>query len=158
MFFVIYSCKTGKCWNQNIFTNLQNFVKLWKNSKNSPNNAKIYRVVPRRGDRALILTCMDKPMSEVFPHYCLFFFISSIFRGKQVVKVGTKVQNLGPSLFHENSPSFKFFQTMFSFAKVILLVRISAILDHIWSSKRPKTSQKGSFHICWIGTQNFENC
>ena len=64
---------------------------------------------------------------KFFPISACFFFISSIFRGKQVVKVGTKVQNLGPSLFHENSPSFKFFQTMFSFAKVILLVRISAI-------------------------------
>ena len=25
MSFVIYSCKTGKCWNQNDFTNLKNF-------------------------------------------------------------------------------------------------------------------------------------
>ena len=27
--YVIYSCKTGKCWNQNVFTNLQNFGKFW---------------------------------------------------------------------------------------------------------------------------------
>ena len=28
MAFVIYSCKTGKCWNQNVLTNSQNFVKF----------------------------------------------------------------------------------------------------------------------------------
>ena len=28
--------------------------------------------------------------------------------------------------------------------------------DHICDSKGPKTSQKGPFHGCWIGTQNFE--
>ena len=31
MSFVIYSCKTGKCWNHNVLTNLQDFVKFWLN-------------------------------------------------------------------------------------------------------------------------------
>ena len=25
----LYTCKTGKCWNQHVFTNLLNFVKFW---------------------------------------------------------------------------------------------------------------------------------
>ena len=50
-----------------------------------------------------------------------------------------------------------FFQTMLLFARVLSMVRISAILDHMWQSKGPKTSQKGPFPGCWIGTQNFEN-
>ena len=36
-----------------------------------------------------------------------------------------------PSLFHKYSNSSKTFQTVFSFAGVLPLVRISAILDHI---------------------------
>ena len=54
-----------------------------------------------RGDRALILTCLNSPIANVFPHYCLYFFISTIFRGKRMVKVWPKVQTLGTSLFHE---------------------------------------------------------
>ena len=40
------------------------------------------------------------------------------------------------------NPSISF-QTMFLFARVLPMARISAILDHIWQSKGPKTSQKG---------------
>ena len=110
MSFVIYSYKTGKCWNQNNFTNLQNFESnplicdptLFP-CKNSSNIAKSNRVFPGkgRGGKALILTYLNGPMAEVFPHYCLSFSISAIFRGKRVVKVGPEVQTLGPSLFHE---------------------------------------------------------
>ena len=158
MSFVIYSCETGKCWNQNIFTNLQNFVKIWKNSENTPNIAKINRVFSGkgRGDRALILTYLDNPVAVAFPHYWISFSISVIFRGKRVVKVGPKVQTLGRFLFHENSNPSYFFQTMFLFVRV-LLMRILAILDHIWGSKGPKISQKRPFHGYWIGTQNIEN-
>ena len=56
-----------------------------------------------RGDKILILTYLDGPMAEVFPHYCLFLSILAIFREKRVVKVGLKVQTLGPSLSYENS-------------------------------------------------------
>ena len=137
---MFYSYKTGKFWNQNIFTNLQNFVKLWKHSKNSSNIAKDNRVFPgtRKGDRVLLLTYLDRPMAEVFRHYCLSFSISAIFRGKRVVKVEPKAPTLGPSLFYENSNPSKNFQTMFLFVGVLLLVRISAILDHIWGSKGQK--------------------
>ena len=53
--------------------------------KNSPNIAKSNnRVFPGkgRGDRALILTYLDSPMADVFPHYCLSFSISAIFTGE----------------------------------------------------------------------------
>ena len=92
MSFVIYSCKTGKCWNQNIFTNIQNFVKFDSNplvcnpilfpGRYSQNIAKSNRVFPGkwRGDRAFISTYLNSPMAEVFPHYCLSFFNSITFR------------------------------------------------------------------------------
>ena len=89
------------------------------------------------------MTYSNSPKAEVVPHYCLSFSISTIFRGKRVVKVGPKVQTLSQSLFYENSSIF--FQAMVLFARV-LPMRILAILDHIWGSKRPKTSQKGPFH------------
>ena len=117
-------------------------------SKNSPNIAKSNRAFPGKEgrDRALILTYLDSPMAEVFPYYCLSFSISAIISGKRVVKGGPKVKPLGPSLFHENSNPSSFFQTIFLFARVRPLVRISAILDLIRGSKCPKTSQKGLFH------------
>ena len=87
-------------------------------------------------------------MAEVFPYNSLSFSISAMFRGKWVVKLGPKVQTLGPSLFHENSNPSNFFQAMFLFVRVLVLVRISAILDYIWGSKCPKASQKRPFHGC----------
>ena len=65
-----------------------------------------------------------------------------------MVKVALKVQTLVPSLFHENSNPSKFFQTMFFFPRVLPLVKISVILDHISGSKGPKFSQKEPFHGC----------
>ena len=82
--------------------------------KNSPNIAKNNRVFPEKGggDRVLILTYLDSPMAEVFPHFCLSFSILAIFREKRVVKVGPKVQTLDPFLFHENLSPSMFFRTM----------------------------------------------
>ena len=101
--------------------------------KNSPNFANSNRVFPGkgRGDRALILTYLDSPIVEVFPPCCL-----------------SKVQTLGPFLFNENSNPSNIFQTMFLFTTVLPLVRISALFDHIWWSKSPKSSQIRSFHRC----------
>ena len=86
-----------------------------------------------------------------------YFFISAIISWKREVKNGQKELTLGPSFLHKNSNLLTTFQTMFLFERVLPLVRISAILDYIWGSKGPKTSQKESFCWCWIGTQNFEN-
>ena len=70
--------------------------------KNSPSIANSNRVFPGKGrrDRALILTYLDSQVTEVFPDYCLYFSISAIFRGRRVVRVGPKVQTLGPFLFY----------------------------------------------------------
>ena len=114
MSFVIHSCKTGKCWTQNVFTYLQNFAQVCNPlicdptlfpGKNSPNIAKSNRVSPGkgRGDRTWILTYLDSSRAEVLPHICLSFSILVIFRWKPVVQVRPKVQTLGPSLFHKNS-------------------------------------------------------
>ena len=62
----------------------------------------------------------------------LFFSISTIFRGEPGIKIGPKVLTLGLFLFHKNSNPLKNFQTMFLFARVLPLVRISTMLDHIW--------------------------
>ena len=70
-------------------------------------------------------------MADVFQHYCLFFSILTIFRRKRGLKVGLKVLTLGPSLVHKYSNSSKNFQTVFLFARVLSLVRLSIILDHI---------------------------
>ena len=115
--------------------------------KNSPNIAKSNRAFPGKEgrDRALILTYLDSPMAEVFPYCCLSFSISAIIRGKRVVKVGPKVKTLGPSLFHENSNPSSFFQTIFLFARVRHLVRISAILHLIRGSSAQKPLKKGYF-------------
>ena len=86
----------------------------------------------------LILTYLDSLMDEVFLYDRLYFSISAIFRRKLLVKVG-------PPLFINPSISF---QAMFLFARVLPMSRISAILDHIWLSKGPKTSQKGPFDGC----------
>ena len=77
------------------------------------------------------MTYLDSPLAEVFPLYCLSFSILAIFREKQVVKVGPKVQTLGPFLFHKNTNLSNFFQTIILFARVLPLVKIWAILDHI---------------------------
>ena len=121
---VIYHCKTGKCWNQNIFNHIYKILSNFDSNplicdptlflgKNSPNIAKSNRVFPGkwRGDRALILIYLNSPVTEVFPHYYLSFSISVIFSGKRLVKVGPKVQILGPSLFHENSNPSNFFSS-----------------------------------------------
>ena len=52
---------------------------------------------------------------------------------------------LGPSLFHKYSNPSKKFQTVFFFARVLPLVRLLAILDHIGGVKTQKTSNKGYF-------------
>ena len=110
-------------------------------AKNSPNSAKSNHIFPGkgRGDRALILTYLNSPMAEIFPHYCQYSLILVFFRGKREVKVGPKVQILGLSLFHKNSNPSKNFKTMFLFARALFLVRILAKSDHIWRCKDPKT-------------------
>ena len=67
---------------------------------NKTNIAKSNLVFPGkgRGDKALIVTCLDSPMAVDSPYYLFFFSISAIFRGKRGVKV-TKSANFGPVPF-----------------------------------------------------------
>ena len=81
-----------------------------------------------------------------FPTTSYLFRFWSSSRKKWVVKVGLKVQTLRPFLFYEKSDPSNFFQTFFFFfARLLSLVRISAMLGHIWESKGPKSSQKELF-------------
>ena len=102
MSFVIYSCKTANCWNQNVFTNLQNFIKFWKNSKNSSNIAKRNRVFPGKEIEPWFWQIWIAQWLKFFPNTAYLFQ----FRPSSV---GPKVQILGPSLFHENSNLSIFF-------------------------------------------------
>ena len=128
-------------------------------SKSIPNIAKSNRILlgKGRGDKDFILTYLDSSMAEVFSRHCLFFSILAVYRRKRGVKVGPKVLTVGLPLFHKYSNPSKNFQTVFLFARALPVVRISAMLDHIWESKGPKASQKEPFRGCLIGTQNFEN-
>ena len=93
-------------------------------------------------------------MAEIFLHYCQHFLILAIFRGKLGNNVGPNVQISGSTLFHKNSDPSKIFQTMFLFAKVLPLVKISARLDHISWSKGPKTSRCVYLHDMYLQTKN----
>ena len=114
--------------------------------KNSPNIAKCNRAFPGEGreDRTLILTYLDSPMARFFPTTAYLFRLRPSSR-ETVGQSWTKVPILGPSLFHENINLSIFFQTMLLFDTVLPLVRISAISDHVWGSKGPKTSEKSYF-------------
>ena len=111
-----------------------------------PNTAKSNRILPGkgRGDKDLILTYLDSSMAEVFP-LCLFFSILIIFRRKRGVKVGPKVLISRPSLFHKYLNPSKKFQTVFLFASVLPLMKMSAILDHIGGVRTQKPPKKDNF-------------
>ena len=115
--------------------------------KNIANIAKSNRIFPGkgRGDKDFILIYLDSSMAEVFPHYCLFFFILAIFMRKRGVKVGSKMLTLGPSFFHKYSNLSKNFQTVFLFPRVLPLVRISELLDHTGGVRTQKPPKKGYF-------------
>ena len=84
-------------------------------------------------------------MADFFPHYYLFFTILAIFRRKRGVKVGPKVLTLGPPRFHKYSNPSKISQTVFLFARVLPLVRMLAILNHIVGVRAQKSLKKGYF-------------
>ena len=88
---LIYSCKTGKCFNLNFLTGSWTGIVWVKNDqsnfdsnfltsdftllpgKNSLNIAKSSRIFGNgRGDKTLILIYFGRPSAEVFPHYSLF--------------------------------------------------------------------------------------
>ena len=63
----------------------------------------------------------------------LIFFDFGHFQGE--TGVGPQVLTLCPSLFHKNSNLSKNFQAIFLLPRVLLLVRILEILDHIWRGR-----------------------
>ena len=79
----------------------------------------------------------------------MFFYITAyLFRfwpSSGGIKVGPKVLPLGPSLFHKYSNPSKIFQPVILFARVLTLVRILAILNHIWGARAQKPPKKCYF-------------
>ena len=154
---------------QNIFTNLRNFNfdsnplvcdPILFPGSNSPSIAKSKVIVffhrKGRGDKTTILTYLDSPVPEVFPYYYFPFSILVIFRRKRMVQVLDQNCKLWVQIFFMKTWILQvFYQTMFLFAGVLPLVRILTILDHIFGSKGPNTSQTGPFHGCWIRIKQF---
>ena len=70
-------------------------------------------------------------MAEVSPHFTYFLLYCASSGGNWKVKVAPKVQTLSPPFFHNISDLSNMFQTMFLFARVLPLVKISTKLDHI---------------------------
>ena len=155
MSFVIYSCKTGKYLSQNLFTGswpgTRNrvdeivFVKFDSTPLNcdptifpvkmTPNIAKGFRIFHGKGRG-------DK---DSFWHIWIVQwekFFRTIFRSKRGLKAGPKVLTLDPSVFHKYLNPSKNFQTVFLFARVVTLVRITAILDYIGEVRAQKPPKK----------------
>ena len=106
-----------------------------------------------RGDPALILTYLDSPVTDVFPHHWLYLFNFGYLQGEMGGPswVDQKCK-LWVRLLLMKLESFSFFQAKLLFARVLPLMRISPILDRIWGS-HPKRS------ISWMMNrqENFEN-
>ena len=83
-------------------------------------------------------------MAEVFPHYRSFFSILANLK-KRGVKFEPKVLILGPSLFHKYSNTLKRFSNSVLFARLLPLVRISAMFDHTGGVKAQKPPKKDYF-------------
>ena len=115
--------------------------------KNSPNIANSNRIFPgeRRGDTALILTYLDSPIAEVFPHCYLSFSILAIFRETRVVKVGLKVQTLGPFFFYESSNPSNFFKQCFCLLEYKLWWEFRQCWTIFGRVRAPNPSKKGHF-------------
>ena len=130
---MIYSHKTGKCWDQTFLTGTcpEMVLVTWagldfdsgplkgdhalifaqKCSKSAKSNLIFHR--KGRGDMALLLTYLDSPMAEFNLPIFLFFSISAIFRGKNGIKVGPNIKTLGVSRFCKNLNFFKILETLF---------------------------------------------
>ena len=85
----------------------------------------------------LNLTDLDIPMAEFFLQTCLLLSILVIFRIKWGIKVGPIEHTLGLLCFHKNSRFLKVIQTVFYYTNILSLMKISAILDHMWRNKGP---------------------
>ena len=105
-----------------------------------------------RGGRALILTYLDSPVTDVFPHHWSYLFNFGHLQGEMGGQSWTKSANFGSVSFSWKLESFNFFQSTLLFPRVLPLVRISAILDHISGSHPPRA-------ISWMVNrhENFEN-
>ena len=105
-----------------------------------------------RGGRALILTYLDCPVTEVFPHHWLYLFNFGYPQGEMGGQSWTKSANFGSVSFSWKLESFNFFQATLFFARLLPMVRISTILEHIWGSHIKRA-------ISWMLNrhENFEN-
>ena len=120
MSFVIYSCKTGKYLNKNFLQEVDQESGGWNSNcqililplwlvtppcflKLSQIFLKSNGIFPEKGkgNKDFILAYLDSSMADVVMHYCLFFFILTIFRRKGGLKNGPEVLTLGQSLSYK---------------------------------------------------------
>ena len=84
-------------------------------------------------------------MLEVFIYCCLSFPILAIFSWKRVVKVGPKVQTLGPSLFHECLNPSSFFNQWFCLLEYYLWWEFRQYWTIFGRANAQKPPKKGYF-------------
>ena len=96
--------------------------------------------VKGEGGRALILTYLDSPMAEFFPHHWLYLFDFAHLQKEMGGQSWTKSANFGPSLFHQNSNPLTVL-----FVRVLPLVSISAISTIFGGVMTQKPPKKGYF-------------
>ena len=91
-------------------------------------------------------------MGEVFPPYCFYFFNFGYLQEEKRDKSWTKSANFGfvPFPYILESPP-NIFKTVFLIVRVLRLVRISAILDHIGGVRAQKPPKRAD---SWILTRN----
>ena len=110
---------------------------------------KVIVFFPERGEeiKSSFWRILIAQWLKFFRSTAYFVSILTIFRRKRGVKVGPKVLTLARPFFHKYSTLSKnfqtIFQTIFLLARVLPLMRISAILNHIGGVRAQKPTKKG---------------
>ena len=117
--------------------------------KNIPNIAKSNPIFPGKGreDKDFILTYLVSSMTEVFPHYCLFFDFGQI-QEEKTSQSWTKSANFGSDPCPEILESIKKCSNSVFISQSITSGENFGNIGPYWGSKDPKTSQKGFFRGC----------
>ena len=108
---------------------------------------KQVQYLKRRGGRTLILTNLDSPVTEVFPHHWLYLFDFSHLQEEMGGQSWTK-RALSPSSSYENSNPSIFFKQRCCLLEYFLWWEF----QQYWTIFGGVT-QKGPFHRCWVDTK-----
>ena len=168
MSFVIYSHKTGKYLNQHFFAGSWPgtvWIKQYlSNFDSTPLTPPCFLVKLFQLLRKVIVFFPERrgEIKTSFWHVriaqWLKFFCTATYFFRFWPSSGPKLLTLGPSLFHKYANPSKIFKQCFCFC--LLEYYLWWEFRQYWSilgEQGPKTSKKGLFRGCWIGTQNVGN-